>query len=293
MVELGSINRAAVDLHISQPALSRQIQLLESELGAALLHRTSAGVTLTQAGATLFEGARGILRTWERLRSEVSGVAQGQVSLGFPHSWRHITTLPLAEHLIEARGISGRVHEAVSRDLRRQLSQGLLDLCVASDDGTALEGCHRIPLAGDPVVLVGADRSDLPARGSVSPQMLSELPLILLARPNSLRSELEHIMAAQSLTLKVLLETDSLSTCLDLVASGAGMTVLPACSLVGEEHRRLSWVGVEGLRTDWTVYVSSSRADSRPFVGVWRRCSGERRTWPPVVVGRGSSCPGR
>ncbi|MGC5563523.1 LysR family transcriptional regulator [Streptomyces sp. FR-108] len=67
--------RAATRLHISQPPLSRAIQRLESELGAALFDRSSAGVALTTAGALLLDEARDLLGRADRIRERVAAAA--------------------------------------------------------------------------------------------------------------------------------------------------------------------------------------------------------------------------
>ncbi|GAA2575336.1 LysR substrate-binding domain-containing protein [Streptomyces lienomycini] len=72
--------RAAVRLHMSQPPLSRAVRALESELGATLFHRTSAGVTLTAAGAVLLDEARALLDRADRVRTRVAAAA-GTASL--------------------------------------------------------------------------------------------------------------------------------------------------------------------------------------------------------------------
>ncbi|NDY93455.1 LysR family transcriptional regulator [Ideonella livida] len=72
-----NIGRAALRLHISQPPLTRQIQQLEEQLGAQLLHRTSRGVELTDAGRVLYEDARNILALADRAAERTSKAAQG------------------------------------------------------------------------------------------------------------------------------------------------------------------------------------------------------------------------
>lgn len=67
--------RAAARLHMSQPPLSRAIKRLETGLGAALFHRTSAGVTLTEAGTVLLDEARGLLDQADRVRVRVAAAA--------------------------------------------------------------------------------------------------------------------------------------------------------------------------------------------------------------------------
>lgn len=67
--------RAAVRLHMSQPPLSRAIRQLEGDVGATLLHRSAAGVTLTPAGAALLDEARALLDRADRLRLRVAAAA--------------------------------------------------------------------------------------------------------------------------------------------------------------------------------------------------------------------------
>jgi LysR family nitrogen assimilation transcriptional regulator len=67
-----SLSRAATDLHISQPALTRQIKLLEDEFGGGLLQRHARGVSLTDLGQVLLERAERQLRDFEQLRSDMA-----------------------------------------------------------------------------------------------------------------------------------------------------------------------------------------------------------------------------
>ena len=89
VAELGSFSKAADRLHIAQPALSRQIRLLESELKAALFIRHGRGVRLTDAGTLFLDRASGILRQIEQARADVAaeaGDVSGEVSIGVPPS---------------------------------------------------------------------------------------------------------------------------------------------------------------------------------------------------------------
>ena len=68
VAEMGSFTRASIVLDIAQPALSRQVRLLEVELRQSLLIRNGRGITLTEAGKVLLEHSRGVLHQMERLR---------------------------------------------------------------------------------------------------------------------------------------------------------------------------------------------------------------------------------
>src|SRR3954467_13419127 len=71
IAELGSITRAAAHLRVAQPALTRQVQHLEDELGVALFTRVNRGVRLTEAGQKLLDSAIRILREVERTGDEI------------------------------------------------------------------------------------------------------------------------------------------------------------------------------------------------------------------------------
>src|ERR1700741_3960966 len=85
IAELGSITRAASHLRVAQPALTRQVQRLEDELGVALFTRVNRGVRLTEAGVKLCESATRILRDVERTGDEIRAPQahpSGKVILG-------------------------------------------------------------------------------------------------------------------------------------------------------------------------------------------------------------------
>src|SRR5437763_15780284 len=90
VAELGSINRAAADLHLSQPALSRHIAALEHEMGTQLLTRTQGGVVVTDSGRLLTDRARPLLRQFAILKEQVGEMAAGQVDIGITASWQHV-----------------------------------------------------------------------------------------------------------------------------------------------------------------------------------------------------------
>ena len=121
VAELGSFSAAAERLHIAQPALSRQIQILEQELGVNLFRRHGRGAVLTEQGQLFLPRATLVLRELERareeLRSDDTDLA-GQVSFGMPPTVADVLSTPLIEHfsashpqvkLRVASGYSGHV----------------------------------------------------------------------------------------------------------------------------------------------------------------------------------------
>jgi LysR family nitrogen assimilation transcriptional regulator len=99
VAEFGSISRAAMDLALSQSALSRHMGALEHELNVQLFLRDSSGVKLSDAGAELAEQARTLLLQAEILREEVGAKTLGIVNLAMPLSMRRASLLPWSRKL--------------------------------------------------------------------------------------------------------------------------------------------------------------------------------------------------
>lgn len=100
VAELGSFSRAALALDVAQPALSRQVRLLEVELRQNLLTRHGRGAMPTEAGQVLLEHARGILHQIEHARDELArlrGGLAGRVTLGLPPSVARALAVPLVQ----------------------------------------------------------------------------------------------------------------------------------------------------------------------------------------------------
>lgn len=98
VAELGSFTRASDMLNVAQPALSRQVRLLEVELRQTLLVRNGRGALPTEAGQLLLEHARGILHQVARTREElgrVRGALAGRVALGLPPTLARVLAVAL------------------------------------------------------------------------------------------------------------------------------------------------------------------------------------------------------
>jgi LysR family nitrogen assimilation transcriptional regulator len=151
VAELGSFTRASIALNVAQPALSRQIRLLEVELRQSLLTRNGRGAKLTEAGKLLLEHGRGILHQVEVARDEVvtaRGSLAGRVSIGLPPSLSRLITVPLTralrEELPQARLT---LTEAFSVLIYEGLRVGNLDMAVmynaASSPDIEVSTLHR------------------------------------------------------------------------------------------------------------------------------------------------------
>lgn len=244
VAEMGSFTRASISLDVAQPALSRQIRLLEVELRQSLLTRNGRGAVPTEAGNLLLEHGRGILHQVALTREELSasrGSLAGKVSIGLPPSLSKLIIVPLAlefrKHLPQAQltlteGFSVLMHEG--------LRVGNLDMAVLYNPDQSPE-LEMSMLHEDELSLISpaAATATTKARAravaakphSVSLSDVADLPLILPSRPNAFRILLEGEMMSIGKRPNVILEVDGLNAILNLVKEGLGHAVLPSYTL--------------------------------------------------------------
>jgi len=239
VAELGSFTRAAIALDVAQPALSRQVRLLEVELRQNLLTRNGRGAMPTPAGKLLLEHGRGILHQVSVAR-EVLGAARGaltgKVSIGLPPSLSRLITVPLTQefqrtlpdaHLTLTEGFSLAMYEG--------LRTGNLDIAVLYNPERSAD-IEVATLHEDELVLISAQDANQAAAAkrtpkSVTLEEVAALPLILPSRPNAFRLLLEGEMLRIGRSPEILLEVDGLNAILSLVREGMGHAVLPRYTL--------------------------------------------------------------
>ncbi len=267
VAELGSFTRAAAALDIAQPALSRQVRLLEVELRQTLLTRNGRGALPTEAGNLLLAHGRGILHQVARAREElgrVRGALAGRVALGLPPSVAKVLTVPLIrafrERLPEA---SLSITEGLSAAMHESLASGRLDVVMLYNAAASAEAVLS-PLLEEDLYLVEAQparKGAAPTR-AVSLRELAAAPLVIPSRPNAIRMQVEAALASGGLRPHVALEVDGVSAILDLVADGAGKAVLSR-NAVSTSARPQAFqmrpIGSPRLRSRLFIATSSQR----------------------------------
>ena len=137
VAELGSFSKAAAFLSVAQPALSRQIGKLETELNVILLYRTGRGVIATEAGGLLLERANALLEQFDKLQHEMralDGVVSGSATLGVPPTVSQVIIRPLINHFRKLYpAVSLEVVEGFSGHIHEWLVDGRLDVAVLYD----------------------------------------------------------------------------------------------------------------------------------------------------------------
>lgn len=263
--ELGSINKAATSLGISQSTLSRHIATLEHEFRCTAFVRTQGGVILTDAGRLLADRARPLLRQFAMMKEQVSDQAAGQLAIGTPPAWQHLFTSPLVECLaLEQPRIMLRIHEGLSNVLRDYMFAGLLDIAIIPFGMQSVMGYHKISILREPIFLVGGLNAGLSPEEPVGIEYLSAKELVLPGSPNVLRVRLERAMQRKGVRFQLKAESDSLELNLALAKRGVGLTAVPASSLYDSVHAgQLSWAPIKGQHVAWSLCENVSRGHAQ------------------------------
>jgi DNA-binding transcriptional LysR family regulator len=252
VAEEGGFTRAAQRLHVSQSAVSRQVKLLEEELGGRLLHRTGKGVTLTSQGELLLTAANRIHRDIQDVAwqiSETQKLQRGSLSLGggmtvcmyvLPKLLKKFRSLYKE---VELRVTSG-TSEAILRLVRNhQVDLGLLTLPVVASD---LE-VH--PVLKEEMVVVTAPRHPLSRERAVEPRSLGRYPLILFERGSNTRKVLDEFFLEQEIPVDVAMETENVEIIKAMVANGLGISIIPYAAIARDMRSgRFGWTRIRGHR---------------------------------------------
>lgn len=237
IAELGSLSRAAERLNLSQPALSRQLNLLEEALDTKLLERTGRGVKLTEAGQMLAERARVILTDLARLEADLSARScqvTGHVHVGVPPSAGIVITGALVETLRDRYpDLNVTVAEDLTGDVQEGLLSGRLDIGILHD-GMISRSLHAEPLWREDLFLISHPSQVGEQETEIAYEDVLSLPLIMPTNKHGLRAMMQEAAFRAGRPLTPVVEADALRVLVDLVSRNVGHTVLPRSSLVQE-----------------------------------------------------------
>jgi DNA-binding transcriptional LysR family regulator len=253
-----SFLRAAEQLNLSQPALSRRVQKLEATVGTPLLERTTRSVRLTPAGQEVVPLVR-------RLLEEMDGSLLGMMALGERQAGRlTVASIPsatvrflpdvLEQFAQEYRNVRVRVLDLSATECAEAVRTGEAEfgitLPVTSDGDLVFE-----PLTDDPYGLVCRKDDPLADIPGPSWQDLVGLRLVTVHMGSGNRTALEAGLARAGVELRWFYEVTRLTSALALVQAGLGPSVLPQLACQGPDARDLVWRPLKGAEVTRTIGV--------------------------------------
>jgi len=238
IAETGNVTRAAELLHVVQPAVSRQIRLLEEDIGTTLFERERHGMVLTEAGKALLGYARRAMLELERARVEIAGTASGEVSglvtLGLLPSTIDMLSSDLVTAVAQTYpGIRIRIAMGYAGTLMRWLESGEVDAALLYGAERSSEA-QTTRLVEEPLWVIGPRGAKLRANRPVPLADLTGHRLVLPSAPHGIRTLVEHACAVAQVTLNVSAETNALSVQRSLVLGGHGLTILPPIAVADD-----------------------------------------------------------
>ncbi|WP_342051156.1 MULTISPECIES: LysR family transcriptional regulator [unclassified Cupriavidus] len=264
-----NVTRAAEKLHMAQPPLSRQIRQFEEEVGVALFDRVARGLRLTEAGRFLLDQS---LQLTQRLEETLEGTRR----IGRNEKrWFNIGFVPsvlygvLPELIRELRENDGDVEVGLTEMITVQqveaLKSGRIDLAFGRLPFNDAAIVQQVVMSETLVAAIPIAAT--PPKAPPTAEDLARQPLILYpARPRP--SYADHVLSlfrAQGLQPRVVQEANELQTALGLVASGLGMTLVPAS--VQRLHRDdVRYVPIEAPGFLSPVIMSYRAGDTSPHL---------------------------
>lgn len=258
VVEAGSVSRAARELHLTQPAVTRRVQRLEQAIGAQLIDRRKRPFALTDVGQAAIERCRRLVATRDELKAlaQAGALPTRECRIGVAHA---LTEFALTEPIDELRtvypSVVVRLFTGWSNELVRRVRSGALDAAVvllpegegppAGTDGNAL--------AGEQLLVIAARQRQ---RKPMALREAAETGWILNPEGCAARAWLQRSLAKGGLPLRVAVEAYNYELQISLVGRGRGLGLVPSRLLARSPARRqVSEVRVRGLQFPMKVWM--------------------------------------
>lgn len=257
----GHFGRAAESCSISQPALSVQIRELEELIGAPLVERGGRSIRLTALGDEFAERAHAILRSVDELE-ELARVAQGPLSgrlrIGvIPTIAPYLLPDVIKSLTLRFPNLDPRPREATTQKLIEDLLEARLDMAIVALPVSA-PALTEIPLFDEEFVLVRPQEDA--GKPVPSADRLHEMRLLLLEEGHCFREQALSFCNIEARPPRDMMEGSSLSTLVQLVGAGIGITLIPQMA-----------VHTETLSSNVCVFRLREPRPSRTIGIVWRK----------------------
>ncbi|WP_425059280.1 HTH-type transcriptional regulator GltC [Sporomusa carbonis] len=275
VAQLQHFTRAAKQLSLSQPALSRSIAKLEEELGIPLFERHGKNVTLNRFGEIFFKHVDRAMQEIIAAKQEIQDIIDpdhGVVSLAFLHSQgAHIVPDLLGRFHAEYPNIQFKLYQNPSHLLLEQLKSGEIDLCLSSPIVTQ-EKIEWIPLFTEELFVVVSSDHRLAGRKSLHLAEIAGEPVITLKKDYSLRILTDQLFREAGFTPNITFEGEEIMTVAGLVETKLGVAIIPR--LPGIDNTKLSFIPISRPKCYRTIgltwikerYASPATKKFRDFV---------------------------
>ncbi|MDN4493301.1 LysR family transcriptional regulator [Ureibacillus aquaedulcis] len=241
-----NMSRAAESLHITQPALSKSISLLEENLGVSLFDRNGRAIKLNRYGQFFLERAEFILKEYDITKDDLLNLVspgQGVVSIGFMHTLglEVIPRLMAAVQKVYPQ-MKIQLTQSNSSTILSRLNVGELDLCLISSSNTNKDLVWE-KLWEEELYLIVPENHPLAYKKLVSVEDFASEPFISIKKGNTLRKTVDDLFKQEGFQLNIALEGEEIHTVTGLVESGLGVSLIP--NIKGLEQYKIRLIEVD------------------------------------------------
>lgn len=260
IVEAGSLSRAALRLHIAQPALTHAVQSLEQELGVPLLQRHARGVTLTEFGELLVDHARTILREVDHattaIRERVSR-ASGSMRLAVPPILSGCLSRPILARLaLKLPNVGVTLVERNAMSAREAVRSGACDFALTY--AAEVEGDVSLRPVVVEKLAVAAKSGQLPRRPKMGLVDLAAFDIVLTPSHDPIRTIIDNATRRAGVKLKIVAEYDGLADFVVAIEDGRA-TLLPAYGLLAQRRVDFEVLTLGAPALDCCLFLMTSR----------------------------------
>lgn len=255
----GNVSKAAGRIRISQPALSRQVHDLESELGVALFERAGRRLYLTGAGEDLLAYGRKVLNEAMAFRARarvLHGGDAGVLRVGAtPQSIQRLFPSVLAKFRKAMPRVDVRLTEAPSVALLDLIRSGTLHLAFATYEPELRKGAHLVGVMPLYAVSARAVSSEPGGKKTLEVDALEDVPLLLLQPGFGTRELFDAACHVAHIRPSIFLESNAPATLLSLVRAGCGTAILPGTIDLRDSGLLIQRLVQDGVPLEFRVAV--------------------------------------
>lgn len=278
VADTGSIGRAADQLCVTQSALSQHMARLSDVFGGAVVERRGRGIRLTERGQIIVAHARDVERCLSNAASAVdnlSGLTRGHIRIGVLQSVNlHLIPMVLARMSAVHPGIHTSVRELSGKGIEEGVTSGDLDLGVGVGR-VGHEDLEVTRLYTERILWAGARCPEDRSTDGIRLSQVGGMPLALLSSEFTTRQLIDSHCLESDIVLRPAIETNTISSLLELLRVGAFSTLLPYSALMGAQAMGIACTRVTDPELKRTVSILRRRspvdsAASAAFVGILR-----------------------
>jgi DNA-binding transcriptional LysR family regulator len=266
IAETGSFTACGRKLHVSQSAVSRQILLLEEELGEPLFLRVGRQVRMTPAAESLVQLGQRVFQDVKDTLGRITdrtGNLRGTLRLSGGMTVCLYVFPPLLKHLrrvhphLDTRLTVATANQSVAEIRAARIDAGLLTLPVEESD------LVTVPALREELLLMTTPKHPLARHRVVAPQDLAEQPFVLFEPGSATRRVIDHFFASQNIEPIVVMDTENVEIIKAMVRTGLGISIVPYQAIAREVRAgQLFCTRIQGhelfRETGW-VYARANR----------------------------------